>query len=99
MSAMAVHCPLTTHHPHGPTLGLKVAVSIPDEIFAEAEDLAKRFNTSRSELYSRALGTFIDLHAPERLTQAMNEAVDALDGETESFNAQAARQGLRRVEW
>ena len=43
---------------------MKVAVSIPDEIFAEAEDLAKRFNTSRSELYSRALGTFIGLHAP-----------------------------------
>ena len=78
---------------------MKIAVSIPDEIFAEAEDLAKRFNTSRSELYSRALGLFIGLHTPERLTQAMNEAIDAVNDEDNAFNARAARQGLRRVEW
>jgi len=78
---------------------MKVAVSIPDEIFAEAEALVKEFKTSRSELYSRALGVFIGLHAPERLTQAMNEAVDAVGVETETFSAEAARRALRRAEW
>jgi metal-responsive CopG/Arc/MetJ family transcriptional regulator len=78
---------------------MKVAVSIPDEIFAEAESLAKQFGTSRSELYSRALGVFIGLHTPERLTQAMNEAVDAAQEESDAFSAEAARRALRNVEW
>jgi metal-responsive CopG/Arc/MetJ family transcriptional regulator len=38
---------------------MKIAVSIPDEVFAEAESLAQRLNTSRSELYSRALTEFV----------------------------------------
>jgi hypothetical protein len=39
--------------------GMKVDVSIPDLIFAEAEDLAKQFGTSPSELYRRAPGEFV----------------------------------------
>lgn len=35
---------------------MKVAVSIPDKVFSEAEDLAKRLKASRSEIFSRALG-------------------------------------------
>ena len=38
---------------------MKVAVSIPDEVFSEAEDLAKQLKASRSEIYSRARGEFV----------------------------------------
>jgi metal-responsive CopG/Arc/MetJ family transcriptional regulator len=34
---------------------MKTVIFIPDEVFAEAEKLARRLKTSRSELYSRAL--------------------------------------------
>jgi metal-responsive CopG/Arc/MetJ family transcriptional regulator len=34
---------------------MKVAVSIPDKIFEEAEQLVKKSKLSRSELYARAL--------------------------------------------
>jgi metal-responsive CopG/Arc/MetJ family transcriptional regulator len=78
---------------------MKVAVSIPDQVFAEAESLAKRFKTSRSELYSRALNAFIGLHAAERVTEAMNEVADAIGPEADGFTAAAARQALSRVEW
>ena len=78
---------------------MKVAVSIPDETFAEAESLARQFKTSRSELYYRPSGVFIWLYAPARLTQAMNEAVDAVGGEPDAFSAEAARRALRHVEW
>jgi metal-responsive CopG/Arc/MetJ family transcriptional regulator len=51
---------------------MKVAVSIPDPIFAEAEALVKQFGTSRSELYRRALGEFISRHpASARALDAM----------------------------
>jgi len=78
---------------------MKVAVSIPDPIFAEAEALAKQFGTSRSELYRRALGEFIARHAAEPVTRAMDEAVDAVGAETNEFATEAARRVLKHVEW
>jgi metal-responsive CopG/Arc/MetJ family transcriptional regulator len=78
---------------------MKVAVSIPDPVFAEAELLAKRLNTSRSEIYARALDAFVGTHAPDRVTQAMNEVVDAVGGAPDEFARAAARRVLDRVEW
>ncbi len=39
----------------GYTPGMKVAVSIPDEVFQAADELAVRERCSRSSLYARAL--------------------------------------------
>jgi len=83
----------------GNTTGMKVAVSIPDEIFAETEYLAKRLKSSRSELYSRALGEFLRRHAPDRVTEAMDEVIAAVGDATDAFSRRAARQVLRKVEW
>ncbi len=74
-------------------------MSIPDHVFAEAETLVKRFKTSRSELYSRALGAFVGLNAPERVTEAMNAIADAVGPEPDDFTVATARQALSRVEW
>ncbi len=78
---------------------MKVAVSIPDEVFAEIEDLAKRLKASRSELYSRALSEFVRRHAPDRVTELLNQVVAAVGEESEPFTKRAARRVMRRVEW
>lgn len=55
---------LIRHH----TMGMKTAVSIPDDVFAKADRLAKQLQTSRSDLYSRALAEYIaslDFHVAE----------------------------------
>jgi metal-responsive CopG/Arc/MetJ family transcriptional regulator len=79
---------------------MKVAVSIPDDVFAEAEALAKRLKTSRSEIYSRALGEFIGTHAPDRVTERMNDVVrDVGIIETDAFSVAAARKVLKKTEW
>ncbi|MGH8134378.1 MAG: hypothetical protein ACRETP_14335 [Steroidobacteraceae bacterium] len=78
---------------------MKVAVSIPDDVFAEAESLAKRLKASRSEIYSRALGEFLGHHAPERVTKLMNDVVEAVGGAPDVFSARAAGNALKRVEW
>jgi metal-responsive CopG/Arc/MetJ family transcriptional regulator len=78
---------------------MKVAVSIPDDVFAEAEALAKRMKSSRSEIYSRALGEFIGHHAPDRVTNLMNEVVDIIGDKRDAFSAAAARKVLKKVEW
>ena len=78
---------------------MKVAVSIPDDTFEDAEALAKRLKTSRSKIYARALDEFIGNHAPERLTEAMNHALDMVDEEDRDFNREAARRIFRQTEW
>jgi metal-responsive CopG/Arc/MetJ family transcriptional regulator len=78
---------------------MKVAVSIPDEVFAEAEHLAKQLKASRSEIYSRALGDFLGRHAPERVTQSLNKAIEALGEKPDGFTRRAARGVLQQVDW
>lgn len=78
---------------------MKVAVSIPDPIFEDAEALAQRFKTSRSDLYARALGAFVAAHAPDLVTQAVNAVVDEVGAEPDPFTKTAARRALERVEW
>ena len=78
---------------------MKVSVSIPDEVFAEAEHLAKQLKTSRSEIYSRALGEFLGRHAHERVTQSLNQAIQGIGEEPDRFAGRAARRALRKVDW
>jgi metal-responsive CopG/Arc/MetJ family transcriptional regulator len=78
---------------------MKVAVSIPDEIFAETEYLAKHLKASRSELYGRALGEFLGRHAPDRVTAAMNEVIAAVGDASDAFSRRAAPRVLRKAEW
>lgn len=78
---------------------MKVAVSIPDALFADADSLAKQLNTSRSDVYARALGEFIGHHAPDRVTAAMNQVVAAVGDSADPFIRAAAVAVLKRVEW
>lgn len=78
---------------------MKVAVSIPDPVFAEAELLAKRWQTSRSDVYARALDAFIGVHAPDRVTAAIDLAVAAAGADADDFTKAASRRVLDRIEW
>jgi metal-responsive CopG/Arc/MetJ family transcriptional regulator len=78
---------------------MKVAVSIPDEVFAETESLAKRLKASRSEIYSRALREFLGRHAPDQITETMNRVIAEVGDTMDPFSKRAARGVLRRVEW
>jgi predicted transcriptional regulator len=83
----------------GNTFGMKIAVSIPDDVFADAERLASRMQTSRSKLYARALAEFVARHDDDRVTALMDEAVREAGGHRAAFVAAAARQSMQRAEW
>lgn len=88
----------------GYTPGMKTAISIPDAIFEEAERMARRTKRSRSEIYSRALADYLARHSSDRVTEAMDRTVAALEGEPEKhgadeFAAAASRKILQRTEW
>lgn len=78
---------------------MKTAVSIPDDVFAGAERLAKRTKKSRSRLFSDALKEYLARHAPEEITEAMNRASEGIDGGKDEFVSTAARRVLEKVEW
>ena len=78
---------------------MKTAVSIPDDVFEEAERLAGRLQTSRSRLYARALAEFLARHGDDRVTAAMDAVVDDVGTAIDEFTREAAHQALRRVEW
>lgn len=78
---------------------MKVAVSIPDPIFAEAEQLARRLRLKRSEIYARALAAYVGARTSDQVTDAMNEVVEAVGTEPDPFMKRASRQRLEATEW
>lgn len=52
---------------------MKTAVSIPNELFKRAEQVAKKARFSRSELYAKALQQFIEGVQARQITQALDE--------------------------
>jgi metal-responsive CopG/Arc/MetJ family transcriptional regulator len=51
---------------------MKVAISIPDPIFAEAEKLAARERKSRSQFYAEAIALYVDANRAEAVTERLN---------------------------
>jgi metal-responsive CopG/Arc/MetJ family transcriptional regulator len=79
---------------------MKTAVSLPDDVFRNAERLAKRTRKSRSRLYADALTEYLARHAPDEVTEDMNRVVDQLGaGASDPFVASAARRVAEGVEW
>jgi predicted transcriptional regulator len=78
---------------------MKTAVSIPDDVFEDAERLARRTKRSRSDIYSHALAEYVARHTPDEVTEAMNRALAEVDREVDTFAAAAGRRTLKRTEW
>jgi len=83
----------------GYTLGMKVAISIPNDVFEDAERLADRMQASRSQLYARAVAEFLARHDEEHVTAAMDSAIEQAGTGGDEFTRQAARNALERVPW
>jgi len=78
---------------------MKTTVSIPADVFEEAERLASRLQITRRQLYARALAEFIARHDDDCLTTLMDQAVREAAGEGDSFLRAAAQLAPQRVEW
>jgi metal-responsive CopG/Arc/MetJ family transcriptional regulator len=52
---------------------MKTAISIPDSVFNAAELVAQKLNMSRSELYTKAMSTYLSKFQKSHITEALNE--------------------------
>jgi metal-responsive CopG/Arc/MetJ family transcriptional regulator len=56
---------------------MKIALSIPDELFESGETLGKRLGVSRSRLYATALAEFVAKHRGRKVTERLNAVYGA----------------------
>ena len=52
---------------------MKTAISIPDNIFKTADNIANKLGISRSELYTKAIEEYINELNSEQITNKINE--------------------------
>jgi len=52
---------------------LKTAISIPEDIYRDAEDAAKRLGMTRSRLYSEAVADYLNRYRKEDVKARLNE--------------------------
>jgi len=50
---------------------MKVAISLPDRTFAEAERVSQRLGISRSKLYAQAVKAFVESHRGTEVREAL----------------------------
>jgi metal-responsive CopG/Arc/MetJ family transcriptional regulator len=72
---------------------MKTAVSIPEDIYKEAEKTAQELGIPRSRLYSRALKEFIRRHKTDNLVERLN----AVYGNQEQQSLDASVESLREL--
>ena len=85
------------------TLGVKTAISVPDETFERVSRRAGALGMSRSEFFARAAQRYLDELDAESLTTQIDSALEALDAPDEAQEAAVlAGRGLLRAaddEW
>ena len=69
---------------------MKTAISIPDETFEAAENLARRIGMSRSELYATAVAEYMARHRAAGVRERL-DAVYEIEDEASRLEAVMAR--------
>ena len=78
---------------------MKVALSIPDDLFESAETLGKRLGVSRSRLYATALADFVARHRGRKVTEALDRVYGTEDSRLDSRVQRLQQRSLERDTW
>ena len=78
---------------------MKTAISLPDQIFEEAEALAQQLGMSRSELYTKALKAYLRRYNRERILSKLNEVYSKEPSELDPVLAKMQFMSLPREDW
>ena len=78
---------------------MKTAISIPDDVFSEADRLARKLKQSRSQLYSCAVREYVARHTADDVTAALDALYAQEAPAHDGFARTAAERTLERSEW
>ena len=78
---------------------MKTAVSLPDDLFAEGEQLAERLAVSRSRLYADALREYVQRRREMLITEALNQVYEKESSALPIPQPEATRALLADSDW
>ena len=78
---------------------MKIALSIPDDVFESGETLSKRLGVSRSRLYATALAEFVAKNRGRRITERLNAVYRSEDSRLPRAVRRLQSRSLTRQPW
>ena len=78
---------------------MKIALSIPDDLFESAESLSKRLGVSRSRLYATALADYVAKHCGRKTTDRLNAVHDDKPERLDPVVRRAQRRSIESDRW
>ena len=78
---------------------MKTAISIPDEVFDAADEMARRLGMSRSQLYVTAVREFLDAHRKHGVTARLDRLYECQDSRLDLRVAEAQTASLDDEDW
>lgn len=78
---------------------MKIAISVPDEVFGAGEHLARQLKISRSQLYSDALALYLSARGAEAVTARLNAVYAANASNLDEAFAAAQEKILGHETW
>jgi metal-responsive CopG/Arc/MetJ family transcriptional regulator len=78
---------------------MKVAISIPDDLFETAEALSKKLGISRSRLYASALADFLAKNRGRKVTEQLNAVYADDDSRVDAGTRRLQRRSIERNAW
>jgi metal-responsive CopG/Arc/MetJ family transcriptional regulator len=78
---------------------MKTAVSLPDDLFQEAEATARRLQVSRSELYAKAIAAFLKQHDSSVITERLNAVYSRRQAKLDGELHRAQLKSLEKDAW
>ena len=78
---------------------MKTAISLPDELFASVDALARKLGLTRSRLVAEALAEYVAKHKTARITERLDEVYGGDESPLPEPLHQAQRRVLKSTEW
>jgi metal-responsive CopG/Arc/MetJ family transcriptional regulator len=78
---------------------MKLTVSIPDDLFERAEELAERLQVSRSHLYARAIADYTARHRSKLVREKLDEVYGSASAEIDEALSVMQSLSLPRETW
>ena len=78
---------------------MKTAISIPDDVFDAADEMARRLGMSRSQLYATAVREYLDAHRSRGVTAQLDRLYEHQDSRLDLRVAEAQTASLEEEGW
>ncbi len=78
---------------------MKTAISIPDPIYEAAEQLAHQLRITRSDLYAKAVASFVKAHQENQITAQLDDLYASEESALDNVSTQLQALSVPQETW